>query len=237
MADSTTATLQDKINEFWTWRGNSGRPGDLVIRSDDELKIWMAVLEGRLPPAPADVVDLGTGQGFLALVAAALGHRVRGFDLAEGQLARAREFAAVAQNPPVFDLGDAAAPPLGPASVDALASRDVLWTLLDPAGAFRNWFEVIRPGGRLLVFHGVTLRDSANLETQSRGDELYQGEVNAHLLPLRHEPTLDPALPVARDAGFQDVQIERLPSIEQFVKQLEDKNMVWLVLTARRPAA
>src|SRR5215471_21149591 len=112
MTQSTTASLQDRINEFWTWRGNSGRPGDLVIRNDQELRIWMAVLECRLPQAPADVADLGTGQGFLALVAAALGHRVRGFDLAEGQLARAREYALNSGNPPEFSIGDAAAPPL-----------------------------------------------------------------------------------------------------------------------------
>src|SRR5207302_3423767 len=90
----TVADLQDKINEFWTWRGKSGAPGDLAIRNDEALKVWMGVLEPLLPPPPADVVDLGTGQGFVALVMAALGHRVRGYDLAQGQLDRAREFAA-----------------------------------------------------------------------------------------------------------------------------------------------
>lgn len=228
--------LQDKINEFWTWRGNSGAPGDLAIRNDDELKVWMGVLEPLLPPPPADVVDLGTGQGFVALVMAALGHRVRGFDLAQGQLARAREYAAGAKNPPIFELGDAAAPPLAAASVDVIANRDVLWTLLSPADAFANWRAALRPGGRLCVFHGVTLSSTTHPETKSRGDELYQGDVATHLLPLRHQPTLDPAIPVARDAGFQDVRVTRLDSIEKFVKDLENKDMVWLVLTGTRPA-
>lgn len=231
-----TKTLQDKINEFWSWRGNSGSPGDLAIRNEAELKTWMGVLEPLLPPAPADVVDLGTGQGFVALVMAALGHRVRGFDLAQGQLDRAREYAAQSANPPVFDLGDAADPPLGPANVDALANRDVLWTLLDPAKAFRNWFQIIRPGGRLLVFHGVTLSNGRHPETASRGDTLYKETIPGdQLLPLRHQPTLDPAVPVARAAGFQDVKVTRLGEIEDFVRDLEGKQMVWLVLTAVRP--
>jgi SAM-dependent methyltransferase len=229
--------LQDRINEFWSWRGNSGQPGDLAIRNEQELKTWMGVLQPLLPPPPADVVDLGTGQGFLALVMAALGHRVRGFDLAQGQLDRAREYAVQSTNPPDFGLGDAAAPPLEPASMDALASRDVLWTLLDPAKAFDNWYKIIRPGGRLLVFHGVTLSENTHPETKSRGDGLYKDEaVSQNVLPLRHQPTLDPAVPVATEAGFRDVKITRLGAIEEFVRGLEGKNMVWLVLTATRPA-
>lgn len=230
------ASLQDRINDFWSWRGNSGRPGDLAIRNEAELKTWMEALQPLLPSAPADVVDLGTGQGFLALVMAALGHRTRGFDLAQGQLDRAREYAAQSTNPPVFDIGDAADPPLAPASVDVLASRDVLWTLLVPDAAFRKWFKVIRPGGRLLVFHGVTITGPAHAETQSRGDSLYKDEsIAANLLPLRHQPTLDPAIPLATQAGFDNVQIHRLHAIEDFVRQMEGKEMVWLVLTATRP--
>jgi SAM-dependent methyltransferase len=232
----TSGALQDRINEFWSWRGQSGRPGDLAIRNDDELKVWMRVLQPLLPPAPADVVDLGTGQGFVALVMAALGHRVRGYDLAQGQLERAREYAAASTNPPVFALGDAAAPPLEPESVDVIANRDVLWTLLNPGQAFANWRAALRPGGRLLVFHGVTLSSTTQPETQSRGDQLYSGDVAEQLLPLRHQPTLDPALPVAREAGFVDAQVTRLEAIEQFVKGFENKDMVWLVLTATKSA-
>src|SRR5579859_3957192 len=106
--------LQQQINQFWNWRGASHQPGGLAIRNEQELHIWMEVLGGWLPPAPADVVDLGTGQGFLALVLAAFGHRVRGFDVAEAQLERAREFATGVSNPPVFALGDAIEPPLEP---------------------------------------------------------------------------------------------------------------------------
>jgi hypothetical protein len=75
MTHTTGGGLQDRLNEFCSWRGNSGRPGDLAIRNDDELAVWMGVLQPLLPPAPGDAVDLGTGQGFLALVMAALGHR------------------------------------------------------------------------------------------------------------------------------------------------------------------
>ncbi len=43
------------------------------------------------------------------------------------------------------------APPLQPASVDVVSNRNVIWTLLDPRKAFRNWFALLRPGGRILA--------------------------------------------------------------------------------------
>src|SRR5581483_9133681 len=60
--------LQDKINAFWSWCGNIIESGGLSIRDENELKTWMGVLRDWLPSALADVVDLGTGQGFLALM-------------------------------------------------------------------------------------------------------------------------------------------------------------------------
>jgi len=47
---------------------------------------------------------------------------------------------------------------------------------------------------------------------------------------------LDPAVPVARAAGFHDARVTRLEPIEQFVKGFENKDMVWLVLTATKSA-
>jgi SAM-dependent methyltransferase len=231
--------LQDQINAFWNWRGNARLPGGLAIRNERELQVWMEVLKAWLPPAPADVVDLGTGQGFLALVLAAFGHRVRGFDVAEAQLERAREFAATVSNPPVFALGDAICPPLEPGSVDVLANRNIMWTLLDSAEAFRNWFDALRPGGKLIAFHGVANADSTSItpEAKTRDQAAYSDTIKEHLLPIRRLPTVDPALPLVRDAGFQDVQVTRLESIERFEKELEKRNKTWLLITAVRPVA
>jgi SAM-dependent methyltransferase len=238
-AQEPLGELQERINTFWNWRGNTRQPGGLAIRNDQELKVWMEVLQDWLPPTPGDVVDLGTGQGFLALVLAAFGHRVRGFDVAEAQLDRAREFAASVPNPPEFAVGDAIEPPLEPSSVDVLANRNILWTLLDPPRAFRNWYAALRPGGRLIAFHGIANADSSTVtpEVRSLDEAAYTDDVKAHLLPIRRLPTLDPAVPLVRQAGFEDVQVTRVQAIERFEKELENRNKTWLVITAVRKGA
>ena len=234
--DAHVKQLQERLNAFWSTRRENAEPTALNIRTERELQVWMEVLSPLLPPPPADVVDLGTGQGFLALVFAALGHRSRGFDLAEGMIEKAREFAQGASNPPVFEIGDAMAPPLEPGSVDVVANRNVMWTLLDPARAFRNWLTVLRPGGRLIALHGVHVANIGN-DPAGAHKETYTDEIRGRLIGIHRQPTVEPALPFAREAGFVDVQVRRLTAIEEFERDLEQETgkpaeKTWLALTA-----
>ena len=73
-----------------------------------------------MPPAPADVVDLGCGTGSLAALLAAAGYRVRGLDVSGRMIAAARNKAAAALVDAEFERGDAAAPPYVPGSADVV---------------------------------------------------------------------------------------------------------------------
>jgi len=229
-------SLQHQITRLWNWRSSTQESGALAIRSEEELQIWAEVMRGLLPTAPADVVDLGTGQGFLAIVCAALGHRVRGFDISEVQVSHAREFARKTPNPPFFEVGDAHAPHLPPASQDVVTNRNILWTLIDAPGAFRNWFNILRPGGRLVTFHGVS-PDGESQETKEKRFNLYTDDVKDKLLPIHRIPTFDPVIPLVQAAGFTDLRITRFESIERFDMEFANQDKIWQVLTATRPAA
>lgn len=115
---------------------------------------WRALLLDHLPPAPADIVDLGCGTGSLAVLLAGAGYAVRGLDLSESMVGAAVAKATDAGVDCVFTQGDAAAPPYHPGSCDVVLARHVLWALPDPHHAVGRWVRLLRPGGRLVLVEG-----------------------------------------------------------------------------------
>lgn len=131
---------------------------------DEVQAAWRTRLREWLPAHPSDVADLGCGTGSLAMLAAEDDHRVTAIDFADAMLERAREKADDAGLRVRFLAGDAAAPPLQPASVDVVLVRQVLWALPDPALAVQVWSTLLRPGGHFVLVesnwpNGAGLRD------------------------------------------------------------------------------
>jgi len=234
---------QALITEFWNERGATYEDQAIHrVQDEAEQRVWQDTLRTLLPPPPAQVVDVGTGTGYLAFIVADAGYQVTGVEIADGMLGVAQAKAAAQPNSPTFIKGDAMDPPLPAASADALVSRQVIWTLVDPARALSSWFRLLRPGGRVVAFHGSPASQQdrlpnsvANPRWRDAWEKRYTPEVLANL-PLRHNPTLDPVVEPARAAGFVDVEIVRLEAIESFEKQQGLRDLIWLALVGTRPA-
>jgi SAM-dependent methyltransferase len=101
------------------------------------------------------VVDVGSGAGFDALIASRLvgpGGQVIGIDMTEEMLNKARLGAADMGAAHVeFRQGLAEALPLPENFADVLISNGVLNLTLDKTATLREWFRVLKPGGRLQV--------------------------------------------------------------------------------------
>ncbi|WP_392542181.1 class I SAM-dependent methyltransferase [Oryzobacter telluris] len=159
---------------------------DHGLRDPEVRAAWRDLLGGVLPPAPADVVDLGCGTGTLALLLAEDGYAVDGLDFSPAMVALATE--KLAGSRATVRLGDAADPGLAPGSVDVVLCRHVLWALPDPVEVVRRWVAALRPGGRLVLVEG-NWSTGAGL-TADRCAEIV-GEVCSQV-EVRHLP--DPAL-------------------------------------------
>ncbi len=72
-----------------------------------EYGAWVRAIERLLPAPPADALDIGTGTGFVALIASQLGHHAIGLDLSTAMLAEARMHAQQRGLKASFQTGDA----------------------------------------------------------------------------------------------------------------------------------
>lgn len=127
---------------------------DHGLRAAGTRAAWAGVLNGWLPSAPADVLDVGCGTGSLSELIAEAGHRVTGVDLSPRMIEQARAKLTAAGLAGRFLVGDAAVPPTGDARFDVLLCRHLVWTLPDPQAALNEWAGRIRPGGLLVLIEG-----------------------------------------------------------------------------------
>ncbi len=151
-ADGDNFSLKEEIRSYWSGRAATFDCGvGHGIRSQREMRAWRDFLRQGLGAEPFDVLDLACGTGEITRALLGLGHRVTGIDFAEPMVAEARKKHGAAAR---IYLADAERLLEPDARFDALVTRHLVWTLIDPEAAFREWLRVLRPGGRLLIVDG-----------------------------------------------------------------------------------
>jgi ubiquinone/menaquinone biosynthesis C-methylase UbiE len=224
--------------------GYDERPPEIL---ETERGVWLRTLRDLLLAPPSDVLDVGTGPGDVAWLCAALGHRATGIDRAEGMLRVAR---AILPPPPpalwpTFLSGDAHAPPFSPASFDVVASRFLLWTLIEPSTALANWMALLRPGGLMIAFECLwwveEMRDPhAGTLPFDHGQMVTRyAEMAGTPLPVTLLPALADFEALATAVGFESVTATRLEALEEALWPVMDARGEGRcpihVLSARRP--
>jgi ubiquinone/menaquinone biosynthesis C-methylase UbiE len=128
--------------------------------SDDQRRAWLDLFS-RLSGRSQQVLDVGCGTGFLALIFAELGHTVTGIDLSPLMIDRALSKAERAGFKIDFRVGDASALDCDDEIYDVVVARHVVWNLPNPEQGVAEWLRVLRPGGRLIVIEGKWADDEA----------------------------------------------------------------------------
>lgn len=121
---------------------------------------WMAEFRKYLPMDKSlRILDLGTGTGFFAFLLGAEGHYVTGIDLTEEMLLQAKKSGEILKIPADFFVMDAEKPDFAPGSFDALVTRNLTWGLPHLQEAYRNWYDLLKPGGVLINFDADYCRE------------------------------------------------------------------------------
>jgi SAM-dependent methyltransferase len=208
--------IQERITGFWSTvaTGYEAHGGNVPLRDSEEYRLWVAAIGDMLPAAPARVLDLATGTGFVALIAASLGHDVTGIDLAEPMLAEARENAAKRKIAVTFQAGDVVAPQLPRASYDAVISRHLFWTLRDPEAALPAWRGLLKPGGRVIVIDGFWFGAADEEDRGGLFESFYSREVR-RALPGWRIREAEGVTDLFRRAGFERVSVRTFDDIHR----------------------
>jgi ubiquinone/menaquinone biosynthesis C-methylase UbiE len=155
-------TLRDEIRDYWSARAPTfdSQVGHEIF-SEAERQAWRELFLRHLGPGEGrKALDLASGTGVISCLLHGLGFDVTGLDWSEAMLGRARAKAAARGARIRFVMGDAERTLEKPGSYDALVTRHLVWTLVDPGAAFREWHSLLKPGGRLLVVDGDFVSDN-----------------------------------------------------------------------------
>lgn len=231
-------STQDKLNTYWSIRA---QPYDEFQGARDQnpgyRQLWMDLFTQTLPPGPLDVLDVGTGSGYVAILLAELGHRVTATDLAEDMLDHARHHAAQIANAPLVMTGDAVAPDFPEASFDVLTNRYLMWTLREPAHALATWHRVLRPGGLLALVDSPWYKDGFANPSNEHFSAFYDEDVRREL-PLAAASSIEPTRSLVAEAGFRDVTVTPLHSLLEKSLELDleprSGGQLQYLITARR---
>lgn len=144
-------TVHAEVSQFWDKSAATFNSRASHVTNAEE---WHTVLSAALGTGTKDVIDLGTGTGACALIAAQLGHRVRGYDGSQGMLATARQAAKEADLDIDFLQSAIEDADIASESADIVTLRNVLWTVQDPVAILRKAHRILRPRGFVMVSDG-----------------------------------------------------------------------------------
>lgn len=185
------AALLERISDYWNRRA----AGYGLFTRDDingpEAYRWTCHLTNTYPLSDRRVLDVGTGGGFLAILAAKAGADVTAVDISVEMLQAAKVNAQASDCEILFTQSAADRLSFPDESFDVVMCRNVLWNMTDPEAAVAEWVRVLRPGGALFIADGnhynhlvdsrfMTVRNA--LDAPRSHDPKYLGDVDTSVM-------------------------------------------------------
>ncbi len=214
--------LKDEIRDYWSKRSETF---DLAfghrIPPGPEFAAWQQPVRAFLGEEPLHVLELACGTGEVTRLIHDLGHDVTALDFSEAMLAVSRK--KHTGKPRLrFLLADAENTMEPDERYDAIVCRHLVWTLTEPQATLGEWFRLLKPGGKLLVFDGdwakpTTVGRLASLAIRGIDrvigpDNHYDGALSdRHAaimqdLPFGSGLTVETLLPMLKAAGFGTIE-------------------------------
>ena len=152
-------TILEENREYWTGRAAGYSEVNRLELATIQRERWKSCLREevarRFPSCRAEelqVLEVGTGPGFFAILLRELGYSVTAIDLTPAMLEEAKKNAGALSGGICFMEMNAEALTFPDQSFDVVISRNLTWNLPHPERAYAEWARVLKPGGLLLNF-------------------------------------------------------------------------------------
>jgi ubiquinone/menaquinone biosynthesis C-methylase UbiE len=151
--------LSEVNRTYWSQRSTSYSDVNKVELAGISRHNWSAVLHEEIyshfpgkSPQSINVLDVGTGPGFFAILLAESGFHVTAVDMTPEMLDEAKQNAGALAEKIDFREMNAEDLCLPDDFYDVVVSRNLTWNLPHPEKAYSEWHRILRPGGLLLNF-------------------------------------------------------------------------------------
>ncbi|PFG28047.1 class I SAM-dependent methyltransferase [Corynebacterium renale] len=221
---------QAVLDAYWSQRAKAYHDHHVISeRATADRKLWTEIFARLIPGHELDILDVGTGPGYVAHILADLGHTVIGLDGAPGMIRQAEAEAAhrASHGAPkaTFARADVTEISADLGTFDVVTSRYLLWTLRNPEVAARAWKQVLRPGGLVVAADANWYTDGIPQDIEVECEESPDSFVKAYDdsvmadLPLATASSPEEYADVFRAAGFSDVEIHWLPEVQELDRE------------------
>lgn len=152
--------LLNEIESYWTNRAEGYSKINKHELAGVQRMLWGNLIEANMPEhlknvknkKEINVLDIGTGPGFFSILLAERGYNVSAVDYTEEMLVKAKDNAGIFKDEIDFRRMDAQNLNFDNNQFDLIVTRNLTWVLEDPEKAYKEWFRVLNPGGKLLNF-------------------------------------------------------------------------------------
>ena len=146
--------ILEENKNYWTDRAPGYSEVNRLELATAQRQRWKGCiceeLTRRFPDRPLaglQVLEVGTGPGFFAILLRELGCAVTAIDLTRAMLAEAKENAGPLADEICFMEMNAEALSFAPERFDVVISRNLTWNLPHPDRAYAEWTRVLKKGG------------------------------------------------------------------------------------------
>lgn len=168
--------VEREMNRYWSERAQSYSEQNNHQLEDTHAQIWSnLILEPINSNKKLNILDIGTGPGFFAILLAQKGHYVTAIDRNREMLIQARANAKKNKAEVRFIQADDESE-LEREKFDLVVSRDVTWTMLHPEKMLLQWMDLVIPGGQLQYFD-ANWHSHLRTEKEKKDYQIFQSEV------------------------------------------------------------